>query len=54
MRKYRVENFICEKIDESFTEEDLCRKEVFWIERLDARNPDIGYNIAKGGLGGDT
>ena len=52
MRKYGVERFICEKIDESFTEEDLCRKEIFWIEKLDARNPDIGYNIAKGGHGG--
>lgn len=54
MRKYGVENFICEKIDESFTEEDLCRKEIFWIDKLDARNPDIGYNIAKGGNGGYT
>ena len=54
MRKYGVENFICEKIDESFTEEDLCRKEAFWIEKLDARNKDIGYNIAKGGKGGVT
>ena len=54
MRKYGVENFICEKIDESFTQEDLCRKEIFWIEKLDARNTCIGYNIARGGEGGAT
>ena len=34
--------------------EHMNEREKFWIAELDARNKDIGYNIAKGGLGGDT
>lgn len=33
--------------------EELNLKEEYWISKYDARNPDIGYNIAKGGDGGD-
>lgn len=31
------------------TEEELNTAEKFWIEKLDARNSKIGYNISKGG-----
>lgn len=30
------------------------QREIYWIEALSARNPDIGYNILKGGTGGTT
>jgi len=36
------------------SEEELNKKEMFWIEELNSTNKKIGYNIAKGGNGGDT
>lgn len=54
MRKYGVKNFVCEKIDTRETPSDLCLCEKYWIEKLDAQNPSIGYNIANGGDGGYT
>lgn len=48
MVKYGVENFIIEQIDEcSFDELD--ERERYWIAKLDSRNPNVGYNICKGG-----
>lgn len=29
-------------------------KEIYWIDKLKSTDPAIGYNIAKGGEGGDT
>lgn len=54
INKYGKENFIKEVIEycESLTELD--EKEIFWIGKLNARDTSIGYNIAKGGTGGDT
>ena len=26
----------------------------YWINKLNSRNPEIGYNVAAGGDGGDT
>lgn len=50
--KYGKENFNRETIDISTTQQELCEKEIFWIRKCDARNPDIGYNILSGGEGG--
>ncbi len=50
--KYGKENFIKEILDECDSHDELCQKEIYWINKLDARNPDIGYNLAEGGLGG--
>lgn len=50
--KYGIENFdkeILEECNDSIVDE----LESFWIEKLDAYNDDIGYNIAGGGQGGD-
>lgn len=48
MVKYGVENFTIEQIDEcSFDELD--ERERCWIAKLDSRNPNVGYNICKGG-----
>lgn len=50
--KYGKENFSREILEWCESLEELNNKERFWINKLDARNPDIGYNIAEGGEGG--
>lgn len=54
IKKYGIENFSKEIIEECFSEKDLNEKEIFWIKTLNSINPSIGYNIAIGGAGGDT
>ena len=46
---YGKENFQREIIEFCRSQSHLNRREVFWIEKLDARNPLIGYNIGRGG-----
>ena len=48
-----IENFKNELLDTADTLAELWIKEEQWIEALDARNPAVGYNIAKGGEGGN-
>lgn len=48
INKYGIENFNISQLDEcSYSE--LNDKERYWISKLDARNPDVGYNICRGG-----
>jgi group I intron endonuclease len=54
IKKYGKENFIRETLEEYETKEDMNEGEKFWIEKLDARNPKIAYNIGEGGTGGDN
>lgn len=54
IKKYGRENFVNETLEECSTVEKLDEREVFWIKELDATNRKVGYNIAKGGTGGDT
>ena len=54
IKKYGKENFKKEILEKCNSLEELCEREIFWIKELDATNETIGYNIAKGGLGGDT
>lgn len=51
INKYGVENFTIEQLEEC-PYEILSEREKFWINKLDARNPDTGYNICSGGEGG--
>ena len=51
IKLYGVENFSREVIEWCYTVDDLLTKERFWIATLDAKNPDVGYNLADGGLG---
>lgn len=51
--KYGKENFICEALEWCGCPEELNERECHWIKLLDARNPNVGYNIARGGNGGD-
>lgn len=49
LKKYGKENFKCEVIEECATAELLNEREIYWIEFYQSRNPQIGYNLAKGG-----
>lgn len=46
------ENFKKEIIEFCETWDHLNEREIYWIEKLDARNPEVGYNLCKGGRGG--
>lgn len=52
MRKYGVDNFSIQEIDTADTKQELNEKEKFYISFYNSI--DNGYNIAKGGNGGDT
>jgi len=50
IKKYGKQNFIKEIIDTAVSLEELDEKEIYWIKKLDACNPKIGYNISPGGV----
>jgi len=52
LKKYGKENFVREII-EFCTSSDVNEKEIYWIDKLSATNPNIGYNFDKGGSGGN-
>ena len=54
IKKYGKENFKKEIIEYCSSINELNEREIFWIKELNSTNPDIGYNIASGGVGGDT
>ena len=49
MRKYGLENFIIEEIDNTDDFKKLGELERYYIKAFDSRNPDKGYNITGGG-----
>lgn len=54
IRKYGIENFIINILKENLTDDELRYWEDYYIETLDTYvNHNKGYNIAKGGQGGD-
>jgi group I intron endonuclease len=53
IKKYGRDNFLKEILEECNTMESLNDREKYWINFLDSRNPNIGYNIAPGGEGFD-
>ena len=52
--KYGKENFIKEVIDETTDYDELSEKEIYWIEKYNSTDREIGYNISNGGDGGDV
>lgn len=52
IEKYGKENFTKEILEYCSSKEELNSREIFWIKKLDSRNPIKGYNISKGGDGG--
>ncbi|MDD5651663.1 MAG: NUMOD3 domain-containing DNA-binding protein [Candidatus Nanoarchaeia archaeon] len=51
IKKYGRENFIRETL-ELCTLNNANEREIFWIDKLNTMNRDVGYNITKGGMGG--
>lgn len=51
VKHHGKENFTVEFIDSAETATELNEKEIYWIDKLDARNPQVGYNISLGGDG---
>ena len=49
IKKYGIEHFICEVLENCKNEEDINKKEIYYIKLL---QPE--YNLAEGGTGGDT
>lgn len=54
MKKYGIENFVHEVVEEVYTIETLIDKEIFYIDFFQSHQPTIGYNRTLGGDGGDT
>lgn len=52
--KYGRDKFVKEILEYCETKAELCEREKFYIKQFNSRHRDIGYNIAKGGEGGDT
>jgi hypothetical protein len=52
--KYGKEKFIKEVIDETTDYQELSNKEIYWISYYKSTDRKIGYNISKGGDGGDV
>jgi len=54
INKYGTENFKKELICYCSSREELNKMEKFFISYYESNNPEIGYNISKGGDGGRT
>lgn len=49
IEKYGRENFTKEILETCSKREDLSGREIYWIKKLNSRDPKIGYNMAEGG-----
>lgn len=54
IKKYKIENFNVEFLEECDNQESLNNREVYWINYYGSTNSEIGYNLTQGGTGGDT
>ena len=52
--KYGVDNFTVEQIDKADNLNELNKKEIYWIEKLKSNDSKYGYNLTRGGEGGNT
>lgn len=52
--KYGIETFEFEVIDTATTQDELDKKEIYWIAYYDSTNRDKGYNRDSGGRKGGT
>lgn len=48
LRKYGIESFECGIIDTAKSTEELNKKEIYWIKKLNSMKPN-GYNLCEGG-----
>lgn len=51
INKYGRQNFSKEILEYCDSKELLNEREIYWIEKLESRNPNVGYNLARGGQG---
>lgn len=51
LRKYGLDNFQWEVLEECSTKKECCEREMFYISKYDTISPN-GYNLTKGGNGG--
>ena len=49
IRKYGVDNYKCEIIEEGLTYEESLKREIYWIEYYDTYNDPSKYNYTPGG-----
>ena len=49
IKKYGKSNFIKETIEICISQDHLNEREIYWIDKFNSRDLDIGYNIAIGG-----
>lgn len=54
IQKYGIENFKKEILEVCQNNKELCIREIYWISHFNSTDKNIGYNISKGGDGGDT
>lgn len=54
IKKHGIENFKKEIIEYCNSTEELNVREIYWIKYFNSTDKKIGYNIARGGSGGDT
>ena len=54
INKYGIENFQKEILEYCNTKEELSNREKYWIDKLNSLYIHGGYNLTKGGEGGDT
>lgn len=52
--KYGINNFDREILQWYNSDEDLNAGEIFWINKLNSTDKNIGYNLTEGGTGGNT
>lgn len=50
IKKYGIENFVKEILEENVAKEELSIREMFWIQKLNTKLPN-GYNLTEGGEG---
>ncbi len=53
IKKYGKENFLKEVLEEC-DDSIVDNREIYWISQLNSSDKKIGYNLTKGGTGGDT
>lgn len=52
IKKYGRNKFRKEILETCNSEEELNKSEIYWIQKLNSTNPNIGYNLDTGGTGG--
>lgn len=53
VKKHGRDNFTKEILEECSSKEELDEREIYWIEYYNSRDLTVGYNLARGGDGGN-